>query len=75
MLEHNIINLEINKYVLNEDPGAFVLSIVVQDFKKRKEYKNETYSNHRSTNVKLKYRFLFNTLSKFTVGDHKCLYK
>lgn len=43
--------------------------------KKRKEYKNETYSNHRSTNVKLKYRFLLNTLSKFTVGDHKCLYK
>lgn len=36
MFEHNIINLEINKYVLNEDPGAFVLSIVVQDFKKKK---------------------------------------
>lgn len=35
MFEHNIINLEINKYVLNEDPGAFVLSIVVQDFKKK----------------------------------------
>lgn len=52
MLEHNLEIL--NKYVFNKDPGAFILSIVVQDLKKRKEYKKETYSNHRCTNVDLK---------------------
>lgn len=43
--------------------------------KKRKEYKNEIYFNYCSINVKLKYRFFFNILLKFIVGDYKCLYK